>query len=136
MSRHQQRSVGNRTQRLADQIQKDLATLIQKELGTRHGMITLSGVQLTPDYAHAKVFFTVLGAEPEHAQQALQEKAGYLHALLFKLLPIHTVPTLHFHHDKQLEQGLYMDRLIDHANSGQGERPSPENDFTPPPIRG
>jgi ribosome-binding factor A len=65
--------------------------------------------------AHAKIFFTVLGAEPENALAALREKAGYLHSLLFKRLHIHTVPTLHFHHDESVARGVEMSRLIDQA---------------------
>lgn len=137
MSRHKSKAPASRNVRLAEQIQKDLAQLIQRELGTTSGLITLTGVELSPDYAHAKVFFTVLGAEPVAAQAALNEKAGYLHSLLFKLLHIHTVPTLHFHHDDQLAYGIEMTRLIDRAN-----RPEdfPEEDsreeFVPPKIRG
>jgi ribosome-binding factor A len=128
MSRHKQKSTGDRNIRLADQIQKDLAVLIQRELDTRRvGLITLSGVELSTDYAHAKVFFTVIGAEPEVALQALQEKSGWLHSQLFKLLHIHTVPTLHFFHDPQLERGIEMSRLIDEANALSVSLPLPEN---------
>jgi ribosome-binding factor A len=74
---------------------------------------------LSADYAHAKVYFTVMGAEPAAAQAALAEKAGWLHSLLFKMLHIHTVPTLHFHHDDQLARGLELSRLIDQANAPQ-----------------
>ena len=71
----------HRNQRLADQIQRDLAELIPRELrSTSLGLITLQGVELSPDLAHAKIFFTVLGAEPDYALTALQEKAGYLHS--------------------------------------------------------
>lgn len=116
MSRHKQKVAGGRNIRLADQIQKDLAVLIQKEIDpSRVGLITLSGVELSTDYAHAKVFFTVLGAEPENADRLLNEKAGWLHAQLFKLLHIHTVPTLRFFHDPQLERGIAMSQLIDKA---------------------
>jgi ribosome-binding factor A len=128
MSRHKQKSTGDRNIRLADQIQKDLAVLIQRELYTRRvGLITLSGVELSTDYAHAKVFFTVIGAEPEVALQALQEKSGWLHSQLFKLLHIHTVPTLHFFHDPQLERGIEMSRLIDEANAQPVSLPLPED---------
>ena len=73
----------HRNQRLADQIQRDLAELIPRELrSTSLGLITLQGVELSPDLAHAKIFFTVLGADPDLALSALQEKAGYLHSLL------------------------------------------------------
>ena len=106
----------HRNQRLADQIQRDLAELIPRELSTSSvGLITLQSIELSPDLAHAKVFFTVLGAEPEIALKALQDKAGYLHSLLFKRLHIHTVPTLHFHYDSSVEHGIEMSRLIDQA---------------------
>lgn len=120
MTRHKQKVAGGRNVRLADQIQKDLAHLIQREMDSRRlGLITLSGVELSADYAHAKVYFTVLGAEPEIAQKALDEKAGWLHAQLFKLLHIHTVPSLRFYHDPQVERSIEMSKLIDQANADQ-----------------
>ena len=117
MARHKPRSNAGRNTRLADQIQKDLAQLIQREFDVSQvGLITLSGVDLSPDYAHAKVYFTVLGAEPETAQEVLNGKAGWLHSLLFKLLHIHTVPTLRFIHDDQVARGIEMSKLIEKAN--------------------
>lgn len=137
MTRHKSKAPASRNLRLAEQIQKDLAQLIQRELGTRSGLITLTGVELSPDYAHAKVYFTVLGAEPEVALEALNEKAGYLHSLLFKMLHIHTVPTLHFHHDNQLAHGIEMTKLIDRANRPEDFPEEDEvADFGPPKIRG
>ncbi len=106
----------HRNQRVADQIQRDLAELIPREIrDPKVGLITLQGVELTTDMAHAKIFFTVLGAEPEVALAALREKAGYLHSFLLKRLHIHTVPTLHFHHDESVARGVEMSRLIDQA---------------------
>lgn len=75
MSRHKSKSIPGRNLRLADQIQKDLAGIIQREIDmTRAGLITLSGVELSADYAHAKVYFTVLGAEPDTAAALLNER--------------------------------------------------------------
>lgn len=126
MSRHKSKPNPGRNTRLADQIQKDLAGLIQREVDiARAGIITLTGVELSADYAHAKVYFTVMGAEPEQATSALAEKAGWLHSLLFKLLHIHTVPTLRFIHDDQLARGLALSRLIDQANSAWVPSSSP-----------
>jgi ribosome-binding factor A len=106
----------HRNQRIADQIQRDLAELIPREVrDPSMGLVTLQSVELTPDLAHAKVYFSVLGAEPEVALRIFREKAGYLHSLLFKRLHIHTVPTLHFLHDQSIENGLAMSQLIDQA---------------------
>lgn len=126
MARHKPRSP-NRNTRLADQIQKDLAQLIQREFDVSQvGLITVSGVDLSADYAHAKVYFTVLGVQPEIAEQALNDKSGWLHSLLFKMLHIHTVPTLRFVHDDQVARGIEMTKLIERAN-----RPHPSASSDP-----
>src|SRR5690625_2992490 len=77
------------------------------------GLITLSQVELSADYAHAKVYFTVLGAEPEQAQKALDEKAGWLHSQLFKMMHIHTVPSLRFIYDDRMARGMEVRKLIE-----------------------
>lgn len=129
MARHKLRSNTGRNTRLAEQIQKDLAQLIQREFDiSQVGLITLSGVDLSADYAHAKVYFTVLGAEPETAQNILNSKAGWLHSLLFKLLHIHTVPTLRFIHDDQVARGIEMSKLIEKANRPTSYSSSLEDD--------
>ena len=129
MARHKTRQNAGRTIRLADQIQKDLAGIIQREIDvSRAGLITLTSVDLSPDYAHAKVYFTVLGAEPAAAAATLNEKAGWFHSLLFKLLHIHTVPTLRFIHDEGIERGLHLARLIDEANRTDGDEALPPPD--------
>jgi ribosome-binding factor A len=127
MSRHKSKAIPGRNLRLADQIQKDLAGLVQRELDVaRAGLITLSGVELSQDYAHAKVFFTVLGAEPEVAAGLLNDKAGWLHSQLYRLLHIHTVPTLRFVHDEQVARGIEMSQLIDRANQPGSYRDDPD----------
>jgi len=127
MSRHKSKAIPGRNLRLADQIQKDLAGIIQREIDVaRGGLITLSGVELTADYAHAKVYFTVMGAEPEVAAKLLNEKAGWLHSQLYRLLHIHTVPTLRFFHDAQIARGIEMSQLIDRANRPDSYRDVPD----------
>jgi len=126
---HNARGAGNRNVRLAEQIRKDLALLIQREIEPVHvGLITLTEVELSVDYAHAKVYFTVMGATPDAASALLNEKAGWLHSLLFKRLHIHTVPTLRFLHDDHQERGLALMRLIEEVN-----RPVHTNDPDHPP---
>ncbi|QEZ47012.1 30S ribosome-binding factor RbfA [Cupriavidus oxalaticus] len=111
-------NISSRNLRISDQIQKDLAEMIQRELrDPRLGLVTLQSVTLTPDYAHAKVHFTVLGAEPATVEAILNEKAGFLHSLLYKRLHIHTVPTLRFLHDTSVEHAIEMSKLINEANA-------------------
>jgi len=106
-------SVPNRGYRVADQIQRDLSELIARELkDPRVGMVTINAVEVTPDYAHAKVFFSLLTGHPEEATQGLNAAAGFLRNGLFKRLHIHTVPTLHFVFDRTTERASDMNALI------------------------
>ncbi|QHI96813.1 30S ribosome-binding factor RbfA [Xylophilus rhododendri] len=109
-------SVPNRGFRVADQIQRDLAELIARELkDPRVGMVTIQAVEVTPDYAHAKVFFSVLTGDKDDALEGLNQAAGFLRAGLFKRLHIHTVPTLHFQFDRTPERASDMNALIAQA---------------------
>lgn len=111
------KSTPNRSFRVADQIQRDLAELVRELKDPRLGMLTISGVDVTPDYAHAKVRFTLLIGDPLATEEALNEAAGFLRNSLFKRLQIHTVPTLHFHFDKSTERAAEMNALIVKANA-------------------
>lgn len=106
-------STPNRGFRVADQIQRDLTELIARELkDPRVGMVTIQAVEVTPDYAHAKVFFSLLVGDPVQTAEGLNQAAGFLRAGLFKRLHIHTVPTLHFHFDQTVERAADMNALI------------------------
>ena len=106
-------STPNRAFKVADQIQRDLAELIARELkDPRVGMVTINAVEVTPDYAHAKVFFSLLNGDPEETATGLNAAAGFLRNGLFKRLHIHTVPTLHFVFDRTTERAADMNALI------------------------
>ena len=108
----------NRGYQIADQIQRDLAELIARELkDPRVGMVTLNAVEVTPDYAHAKVFFSLLTGDPQETEEALNHAAGHLRNGLFKRLHIHTVPTLHFVFDRTTERAAELAALIRQANA-------------------
>ena len=109
-------SAPNRGFKVADQIQRDLTELIARELkDPRVGMVTLQSVEVTPDYAHAKVYFSMLVGDPQETQDALNQAAGFLRNGLFKRLHIHTVPTLHFLFDRTTERAADMNALIAQA---------------------
>ena len=108
-------STPHRGFRVADQIQRDLAELIRELKDPRLGMVTIQSVDVTPDYAHAKVFFSVLVGDPEACAEGLNQAAGFLRNGLFKRLHIHTVPTLHFLYDRTPERAADMNALIARA---------------------
>lgn len=129
--------------RVADQIQRDLAEIIAYELkDPRVGMVTLTEVQITPDYAHAKVFFTMLKDTKEaikNTSDGLSAAAGFIRGQLGKRLHIHTLPQLHFVHDTSTSRGMEMSLLIDKANATRAAdaepdvKPSAESNGEPKP---
>jgi ribosome-binding factor A len=102
----------NRGFQVADQIQRDLAELLRELKDPRVGMVTINAVEVTPDYAHAKVFFSLLVGDPAETEEGLNQAAGFLRNGLFKRLHIHTVPTLHFVFDRTTERAADMNALI------------------------
>lgn len=107
-----------RNNRIADQIQRELAELIRLAVrDPRVGMVTLTGVELSRDKSHAKVFFTVLGSPDDVAacSEGLNRAAGFLRSSLAHQLSTRTVPELHFAYDESIERGVRLSKLIDDA---------------------
>lgn len=112
--------VYSRTQRIGDQIQRELAQLIPREVkDPRLGFVTITAVDVSRDVGHAKVFITVMGEDDaEKIQQnlrVLNDAAGYLRMLLGKAMKLRSVPTLHFHYDESISRGAHLSSLIERA---------------------
>lgn len=130
--------VSPRVQRVADQIQRELAVLIQLEVDDpRVGMVSVTGVKLSRDLAYADVYVTVMGSvdgvsglapgvtlekageldklEIEESIKALNSASGYLRTLLSKRLTLRVTPKLNFHYDESVARGQYLSSLIDRA---------------------
>ena len=107
-----------RSRRIAEQIQRELSEIIRLELkDPRVGMITLTDVEVTPDYEHARIFFTRLGdaADNQAVTHALEHAAGFLRSELAQRMRLRIVPQLHFEYDESVERGVRLSNLIDEA---------------------
>ncbi len=104
-----------RPQKVADQIQRELSGILRRELrDPRVGMITLTGVELSPDCAYATVYYTCL--EQAHAEEAgtgLRRAAGFLRSQLAKRIKLYSTPELRFVYDESIERGAHLAQLID-----------------------
>jgi ribosome-binding factor A len=110
----------SRTQRIGDQMQRELALLIHREIkDPRLGMITITGVEVTRDLAHAKVFITVLGkdepAEIAQNLEVLNDASGFLRQQLARAMKLRTIPLLRFHYDESIRRGAELSALIERA---------------------
>jgi ribosome-binding factor A len=112
---------GDRGQRVADQIQRDLSELIRLEVkDPRIGLITITDVEVTPDYAHARVYYSVLPDDPAQLAKTAEGLAacrGFLRSRLGRMLRIHQTPELHFVRDDSTARAIALSSLIDQAVS-------------------
>ena len=110
-----------RTHKVADQIQREISEILHRELrDPRVGMITLTGVEVSPDFSHATVYFTCLEAShASDASEGLKRASGFLRAQLAKRIRMYTVPELRFVYDESIERGAHLSHLIDDLSVGR-----------------
>lgn len=111
-----QRSGYARVDRVKEQILRELAELVRTGLkDPRAGFITLNDVEVTRDYSHATVYYTVLSGDKAATREALEHAKGHLRSELSKRITVFRTPELHFHYDDSLERGMTISGLIDRA---------------------
>jgi ribosome-binding factor A len=117
----------SRTDRVADHLRRELASLIQLEMrDPRTAMVSITDVAVSKDLAHARVFYTVLGKdsaeEARPVTEALNRAAGFLRSRLSRDSTMRTVPALKFEFDASVGRGRFMEDLIERAvATDQGE---------------
>jgi len=109
-----------RVQRVADQIQKELAQVIQSEMkDPRVGFATVSGVDVSRDLSWADVHITFLDKDSESdcrdALAVLEKASGFLRTRLSKAVQLRMTPKLRFHYDGTAIEGARISALIDRA---------------------
>jgi ribosome-binding factor A len=111
-----------RSDRVAEQIRRELADLLRfhvkdQRLAGKLTLVTVTDVEVTADYAHAKVFYTSLADADANViiAEGLKRLASFLRRELGRRISIHKIPELHFIYDASVERGTYLSHLIDEA---------------------
>jgi|TARA_B110000090_G_scaffold187987_1_gene217874 ribosome-binding factor A len=108
-----------RTDRVGQQIQKEVALILMREIkDPRLSMTTVSAVEVTRDLAYAKIFVTFFTSEQDEIDasiEVLNEAEGYIRSLLAKRLRARIMPHLRFVYDKSMAEGVRMSALVDKA---------------------
>ena len=109
---------GSRTERVADQIQRAVAHVLQFELhDARLGFITVTGVKVSPDLGHARVFVSFLseGKARDEAMKALEASRGFVRHHVATSLRLRRTPEIVFTIDTSIEQGARIENLLREA---------------------
>lgn len=117
----------SRTDRVADYLRRELASLIQMEMrDPRVALVSVTDVQVSKDLAHARVYYTVMdkdsAEEAKPVTEALNRAAGFLRSQLSRDSNMRTVPALKFEFDASVGRGRFLEDLIERAvASDQGD---------------
>lgn len=125
----------SRVERIGDQMQRELAQLIQREVkDPRVGMVTVNDVKVSRDLGYADIYVTLLGEqEPERIKenlQVLKRASGFLRSQIAKRIKLRHVPELRFHYDESVVRGQHLSSLIDEAVSTDRARQSDDENDT------
>lgn len=85
--------------------------------------MTITGVRLTPDLQHAKVFISMMGSEEEKkaSLDALNHANGWVRHELGQRIRTKSIPEIVFYIDTSQEYGAHIDSLIDQIHEHEGE---------------
>jgi ribosome-binding factor A len=110
----------SRIQRVGDHLKRELSLLIQQEVrDPRVGMVNIIAVEVSRDYAHAKVYVTFVGdrtdAQRVEALKGLNNASGFLRSKIASDSHMRTTPRLFFVFDVSVQRGADLSALIDRA---------------------
>ena len=106
---------GKRSVRVGDQILKVVSLLLlQRVKDPWVRGVTMTGINLSNDLKHARVFYSVIGEKDqiERAQAGLDSARGFIKRQIGLRMGLRYVPEITFVHDSSLEKGSYMDKLF------------------------
>jgi ribosome-binding factor A len=106
---------GNRTQRVGDQILKEISNLLlMKVKDPRLQGATVTEVSMSKDLRHAYVYYSILGEDEQknQAQEGFESARGFIRREIGERLRLRYVPDIQFRYDESLEYGQKMERLL------------------------
>ena len=123
----------SRTDRVAQQIQKEIAVILQREIkDPRLGFVTVSAVEVSRDLSYAKIFVTVLNTSDEdktkQSVQILNDATGYIRSILGKRIRARIMPELKFVVDTSLLEGMRISNLVDSVIREDNTKRGPEEE--------
>jgi ribosome-binding factor A len=114
-----------RQEKVERQIKIEVSEIIQREMkDPRLGFVTITDVEITPDLRHARVFFSVLGDEKQHADslKALKSAAGFVRSELGKRIRMRVTPEIEFRVDESIEHGVHIFELLEKIKKDESNK--------------
>jgi ribosome-binding factor A len=123
---------GTRPKRIAAELQRELPELIRRHVQFPDGvLVSITGVELSPDLSHAKIFFSLYAGNHEaelavKVRAALQHKRGVLRSEIAKILVMRQHPDLHFFYDETPAKAAHIESLFKQIERERTDRHEPD----------
>ena len=121
-------STHNRPERVAQMVQQLLGEIFARGMrDPRIGLVTITGVKMSPDLREARVYWTVHGdaEQRKHTAKGLDNARGFLRREVGSELKLRVVPNLSFTYDEAIDRGERIDQLIREVHNQEKEREAP-----------
>ncbi|WDV47744.1 30S ribosome-binding factor RbfA [Clostridiaceae bacterium M8S5] len=119
-------SSNSRLGRISEEIKKIISTLIRTQLKDPRiaPMTSIVEVSVTRDMRYAKVYVSVFGSEKErkHTIEALKKASGFMRREIGKKIKLKYIPEIEIHLDKSIENGIYMNQLIEKVKKQESKK--------------
>ncbi|MDI3327220.1 MAG: 30S ribosome-binding factor RbfA [Alicyclobacillaceae bacterium] len=115
-----------RPSRVAEQMKKEITDILYNELkDPRIGFVTVTGVEVSNDLQHAKVFTSIMGSEEEKARslQALERAAGFIRSEIGRRIRLRHTPEIVFKLDTSIDHSQRILDVIRELHKEKGEGP-------------
>src|SRR5579884_1806609 len=116
-------SDNRRADRVAEAIREEVATFLANDAKDPRltGLVTVTGVEVTRDLRHAKVFVSVMGSDAERAAtfEGLASVAGHLRSRVGRALRLRLAPEIAFKPDESIARASRIESLLEQIKNGE-----------------
>lgn len=117
-----------RAQRVAEEIKREVSSILRTDIKDPRladlSLLSVTGVEISRDIRHAKIFVSVFGDEEQkkNALEALSSAKGFIRSEVGRRIRLRHAPELTFHLDTSISYGAHINRLLNELNKGGGEQ--------------
>lgn len=103
----------DRTKRVNEMIKREISVMLIEEIrDPRLKFVTITGVEVSKDLQHAKVFYSYLGSDRQGAQEALDKARGFVRRLVGQRVVMRYTPEIQFFYDKSIEHSDRIEQTL------------------------
>ncbi|MBM3692919.1 MAG: 30S ribosome-binding factor RbfA [Actinobacteria bacterium] len=113
-----------RTARINEVVREALADALERTSDPRLAMVTITGVDVTRDLRHAKVYYAAMGRHDDDLAAALRSATPFLRSALGRQVRMKWLPELEFVLDPAIEQGQRVEEILRTIRDGDAPEDS------------